>query len=342
VKAGLSRRSLLGWSLGAALAATAGPVSSARSDAPRRWRIGLANITEDPTERLEGLGFTGAEVRASFSFSARGLPLEMVFFDNGGSRDKALANAAAAIGQRLDLYIQYCDDASANAEIGARLKSAGVPVLAINHPVPDAPLYGADNSRAGQIAGEALVKFALETWPNQHATAIILGDVTNTATGAAERAAGIAAAFDRGLPGLGHRELDSAGNPGKAEGLLRRLAVEPGDAKLLVAALDDATALAAKAALEAVSRSTDTVIVSQGCDRSVHGGFNEKKEIDPQNRGSILLGSVGYFLDRYGYDVLPLALRLLGGETLAPRIATRHVLVTSANVFRIYPPIDMN
>jgi ribose transport system substrate-binding protein len=112
--------------------------------------------------------------------------------------------------------------------------------------------------------------------------------------------------------------------------------------KLLVAALDDATALAAKAAVEAVGRTADTVIVSHGCDRSMHGGSNDKKEIDPQNRGSIVLGSVAYFFDRYGYDLLPLALRLLGGEELPARTTTQHVLVTAGNVFRIYPPIDMN
>jgi hypothetical protein len=55
-----------------------------------------------------------------------------------------------------------------------------------------------------------------------------------------------------------------------------------------------------------------------------------------------VLGSVAYFIDRYGYDLLPLALRLLGGETLPPRTTTQHLLVTAANVFRIYPPIDMN
>jgi len=74
----------------------------------------------------------------------------------------------------------------------------------------------------------------------------------------------------------------------------------------------------------------------------MHGGFNEKKEIDPQNRGSIVLGSVAYFLDRYGYDVLPLALQLLNDGMLPPRTTTQHVLVTASNVFRIYPPIDMN
>jgi ribose transport system substrate-binding protein len=136
--------------------------------------------------------------------------------------------------------------------------------------------------------------------------------------------------------------LDSAGNPGKAEGLLRRFTGEQTGTKFLVAALDDATALSTKAAVDAVSRSADTVIVSHGCDRSMHGGFNDKKEIDPQNRGSIVLGSVAYFLDRYGYDVLPLALSILNGRAPPPRTATQHVLVTAANVFRIYPPIDMN
>ena len=53
-------------------------------------------------------------------------------------------------------------------------------------------------------------------------------------------------------------------------------------------------------------------------------------------------GDYGRTRDRYGYDVLPLALRLLAGETLPPRTVTQHILVTAANVFREYPPFDMN
>lgn len=82
------------------------------------------------------------------------------------------------------------------------------------------------------------------------------------------------------------------------------------------------------------------MIVSQGLDRNIHGGVSEKKEIDPNNRGSVVLGSVAYYMDRYGYDVLPRALRLLAGEALPPRTLTRHVLVTAANVFREYPRTD--
>ena len=122
--------------------------------------------------------------------------------------------------------------------------------------------------------------------------------------------------------------------------LAKALAAHP-NTKALIAAMDDATALSAKSTLETAGRIADAAIVSHGCDRSVHGGASEHKEIDPNNRGSILIGSVAFFLDRYGYDVLPLALRILRGETVPARTATRHVLITVANVWREYPPYDM-
>src|SRR5271155_98263 len=212
----------------------------ARADAPRRWRIGFANLTEDPAERLEGLGFTGAEVRASWVYAARGRPVELVFFDNDRNRDKALANDAAAIRQKLDLYVQYCADEGANAEIGKLLGAAGIPVLAVNHGVPGAPLYTADDRLAGSIAGDALAKFALDTWPDRRVVAVILGDLANKPTRAVERADGIASALKEKLPQAGQTRLDSLGNPGTAESLVRRFAAEQTEARLLGAAADHA------------------------------------------------------------------------------------------------------
>ena len=77
-------------------------------------------------------------------------------------------------------------------------------------------------------------------------------------------------------------------------------------------------------------------------DRALHGGAGDKREIDPSNRSSSIIGSVAYFMDRYGYEVLPLALKMLRGEKLPARTTTKHVLVTAQNVFTIYPPTDMN
>jgi hypothetical protein len=70
--------------------------------------------------------------------------------------------------------------------------------------------------------------------------------------------------------------------------------------------------------------------------------MNDKKEIDPANRASIVLGSVAFYLDRLGHDVLPLAVRMLRGEPVPAQTVVAHKLVTAANVFLEYPPYDMN
>jgi ribose transport system substrate-binding protein len=136
--------------------------------------------------------------------------------------------------------------------------------------------------------------------------------------------------------------LDNGGQPQRAERILAKYLSQNPRRKMLIATLDDPTALSAKSGIEVSGRLSDCIIVSHGLDRSVHGGASERKEIDPSNRASIILGSVAYFLDRYGYEVLPLALRMLNGETIPARTTTRHVLVTAKTVFREYPPTDMN
>jgi ribose transport system substrate-binding protein len=149
-------------------------------------------------------------------------------------------------------------------------------------------------------------------------------------------------ALARGLPGVKVTQLDTKGNPAQVGSLLGKFFAGYPKGKLVLAATDDTTALAAKAAVEGAGRVQDSVIVSHGLDRSIHGGMNDRKEIDPANRASIVIGSVAFYLDRYGYDVLPLALKMLSGEAVPPRVATRHTLIGASNVFIEYPPYDMN
>jgi ABC-type sugar transport system substrate-binding protein len=309
--------------------------------AQRTYVVAFANLTEEPGVTLEGTGFTGREVRESFALAARAHPVEMVYYDNQRDDARALENAQAAIARRVDLYIQYHAGA-ANAAVGERLRAAGIPVLALNYPVPGAPLYTLDNAAAGRVAGDALAQFAQRAWRGQPTTAAVIGNLSAAADRVPDRAQGVTEALGRRLPAVRVTSLDTRGNPAQVGPLLGKfLAAHPGT-KLLLAATDDTTALAAKSAVEAGGRVQDTAIVSHGVDRSIHGGMNDRKEIDPANRGSIVIGSVAFFLDRYGYEVLPLAMRLLRGETLPARTTTRNVLVTAANVFVEYPPYDMN
>src|SRR5207302_4044634 len=131
--------------LAALLACGFGPV---RGEV-RHFRIALANVDETPGVTLEGLGFTGSDLRRSFELAARTLPIDMRYFDNAGDPVRAVANAEAAIAAKVDLLIEYNADADVNAEIARRLAEAAIPVLALVQSLPGAPLYGPDNRAAG-------------------------------------------------------------------------------------------------------------------------------------------------------------------------------------------------
>ena len=332
----LSRVRLVKGAIAAMVAlVTAAPAMAAPE---RRYTIAFANATEAPGVSVEGTGFTGAEIRQGFILAARTLPVELVFYDNQGDDARAVANAEAAIARKVDLYVQYHRGGSANAAIAQKLKAAGIPVIAVNAAVPGAPLYSLDNAVAGRIAGDALAQFATRTWPGQATVAVVIGRVSSNP----ERVQGVAEALRKRMPAVQVSMLDTQGNPAQAAPLLGPLLAAQPTRKVLIAATDDATALAAKSAVEAAGRARDAAIVGHGVDRSIHGGANDRKELDPNNRASIVLGSVAFYLDRMGYQVLPLAMRMLRGESVPARTVTPHKLITPANVFAEYPPYDMN
>jgi ribose transport system substrate-binding protein len=316
-------------------------LGSARA-ATQRFRIAFANLDETPGTTLEGLGFTGLDIRRSFELAARTLPVEMIYLDNARDPARAIANAEAAIAQHVDLLIECNADTDANVVISRRLAASHTPTIALLYPLSDVPFYGPDNRDAGCIAGRALGAFAQENWPNEQVLGVLIGDLADAAPATTERIDGINAGVHETLPSLQFAMLDTGGQSVRADALLTRYLQNRRGQRLLIATMDDLAAVYAKNAIELNRRQSDCIIVSQGLDRNIHGGASEKKEIDPNNRGSVILGSVAYYMDRYGYDVLPLALRMLGGETLPQRTFTRHTLVTAANVFREYPPFDMN
>ena len=315
---------------------------SAFAHAQRRWVVAFANVTEAPGVTIEGTGFTGREVRESFNLAVRLHPIDLVFYDNAEDDARAVANAEAAIARKVDLYVQYHRGSAANATVGQKLKAAGIPVLAINYQVPGAPLYSVDNAAAGRVAGEALADFAARSWAGQPTVAVIIGRISASADRVPERVRGVSEVLRQRMPSARLTTLDTQGNPAQVAPLLGAFLTTQASRKVLIATTDDATALAAKSAVESAGRVRDAAIVSHGMDRSVHGGANDRKEIDPSNRGSIVIGSVAFYLDRLGYEVLPLAMRMLRGEPVPAVTATPHKLVTAANVFVEYPPYDMN
>src|SRR3954447_16933905 len=84
------------------------------------YRIAFANINDAKDVRIEGLGFSGSDVRRSFELAARGQPVELIYYDNASAGETAVSNAADAINRRIDLLIEFNNQTEVNDEIARK------------------------------------------------------------------------------------------------------------------------------------------------------------------------------------------------------------------------------
>jgi ribose transport system substrate-binding protein len=100
----------------------------------------------------------------------------------------------------------------------------------------------------------------------------------------------------------------------------------PPRSRLLVAAVNDLSALGALRAARELGRVRYTAIIGHGF------GPHPQLVAEIRNGDTPLVGSVAYFPEKYGGKALPLALRWLNKEDVAPSSHTDHVLVTKDNI----------
>jgi ribose transport system substrate-binding protein len=98
---------------------------------------------------------------------------------------------------------------------------------------------------------------------------------------------------------------------------------------VLVGAANDPSALGAARAFQEAGRAATCAIVGQNAEPDARSELRETR--------SPLIGSVGYFPERYGDSLIRLALELLGGRATPPALFTKHQLITRENVDRYYP-----
>ena len=100
--------------------------------------------------------------------------------------------------------------------------------------------------------------------------------------------------------------------------------------KILIAAIHDPAAIGALKAIKDAGRSLkNTVVVGHDATLSA------RKELVKTN--SCLLGSIGFFPEKYGEQIIPMVLKILGGEAVPPMAYIEHKLITKENVELLYP-----
>lgn len=284
----------------------------------RRYRIGFANLTERmPFAVQVRLGLEAAAASQN--------NIELLIRDNDLDRRRALENVEWFIAQGVDLVIEYQIDAEAGNVIMDRFRQAGIPVIAVDIPLPGAIFFGADNYRAGFMAGEGLGRWIQQHWEGRFDRLICLQDLRAGATPAARLQGGrdgLAAVLGP-FPDECVVMLPAGTLLEQAQAAIARyLAVLPAGTRVALLAVNDDAALGALAAFEAAGRLDEVVAVGQNADRLGRAAL--------QRPDLPFIGSTSYSPETYGSQLIDLALKLLRGQPVPPAVYIKHSFVAKS------------
>jgi ribose transport system substrate-binding protein len=297
---------------------------TADAQAAQRWRIGFANLTEQQEFAVA--------VRQGLEQAAHDQKnIELMVADNAADPAIALASARELLDKHVDLLVEYQQDEHINYVVMDLCRSARVPVVAIDIPMPGATYFGVDNYRAGTLAGDAAVRWIKKRWRGRLDKVVCLEQPESGQIPAAR----IQGQIDRlrGAFPLADADLIRCETRGDLEGsqqaAVRALRSVPPDRLVLMIGINFNSALGSLAAAESLDRQAVTAVVSQNASGRI------RQEL--LRRNPMLIGAVDYFPQQYGFRVIPLAVSILEGQAVPPAVYTDHVLLTSENVQQIYP-----
>jgi len=123
--------------------------------------------------------------------------------------------------------------------------------------------------------------------------------------------------------------LDGKGEFEHSLDAVRRYLRRTGPKQTLVAAVNDPSALGALRAFEEAGRAHLCAVMGQNAIRDA------RKEL--RRPGTRLIGSVAYFPERYGEELVPLALAILHKKQMPSAVFVKHQLITPKNIGLVYP-----
>jgi len=295
--------------------------STARSN--RRFRIGYAAQGQDAS--------FPREVASSLAWAARNADMELIVVDNRYDPQIALRNADQLVREEIDLAIEFQTDESVAPAIAAKFSAAGIPIIAIDIPHPGANFYGANNYEAGLIGGRYLGRWASKYWQSS-VDEILLLEIRRAGSIPQTRIMGMLAGVSETLkPSTQARvvHLDGDGQFGTSLECLRKHLRTSRAKRILVGAANDPSALGALRAFQESGRDSQCAVVGQNAEPEARAEMRDPK--------THLVGSVAYFPEEYGPQIVRLALDILEQRPVPPAVFTKHQLITHDNVNHYYP-----
>ncbi|MHB8736850.1 MAG: substrate-binding domain-containing protein [Terriglobales bacterium] len=289
----------------------------------RRYRLGYAGHGQDAS--------FPREVAASLTRAAEAAHLELIVADNRYDARTALRNADDLIREAVDLVIEFQADEAVAQAISRKYLECGIPIIAIDIPHPGATYFGANNYEAGLLGGRHLGRWAQKHWQGE-VDEIVMIELARAGSVPQARIRGMLAGIHETLrvpEPCREIHLDGDGQFGTTLDRVRKHLRSSRAEHILVGAATDNSALGALRALEEAGRAGPCAVLGHNADPE---GRAELR--DPHSR---LIGSVAYFPEKYGANVIRLALDILERKPVPPAVFMRHQIITPENVDHFYP-----
>ena len=291
------------------------------------------------TQRLCRLGYAAQgseyqfsrEVSASLERAAKQEGIELIAFDNRYSAKIAQRNADLMVREKVDLAIEFQTDETVAPIVAAKYRDAGIPMIAIDIPHPGATYYGANNYEAGLIGGRYLGRWVKEHWHSE-LDEIVLLELPRAGNLPQMRLTGMLVGINLTLPSAKNSRvthLDGDGDLGPSFEVVRRHIRTSKSRRIVVGAINDVSAIGALRAFEEAGRADTCAVMGQNASLE---GRAELRE--PNTR---MVGSVAFFPERYGPDLVRVSLDILNKKPVPPAVFVEHKLVTPMTVEHFYP-----
>ena len=286
----------------------------------KRFRIGYASQNSDSFSKAVSQGLRWSATRNQ---------IDLIEVENQYSVKAALRNAQTLVRQGVDLAIEFQVYERIGAQLSAIYEEGAIPVIAVEIPHPGATFFGVDNYRVGQMAGKALVKAAQQHWHGKIDELLML-DLEIAGSLPHLRISGAQSVVRKSLAGSYQvLHLDSRGEMERSFELVRRHLQFAPKRRTLIAGVNDLAVLGALRAFEEVGRSLLCMALGVGA-------FPEARR-ELRSSQTRLVGSIATFPERYGDNLIQLALDILHRKSVPPAIYAPIQLITPMNIDEVYP-----
>ncbi len=257
--------------------------------------------------------------------------IELISVDNRYNAKIAQRNADVLVRERVDLVIEFQTDEHVAPIVAAKYREANIPLIAIEVPHPGATYFGANNYEAGLIGGRHLGRWAKQQW-HSGIDEIVLIALERAGSLPKMRLTGMLVGMKEVFPQLETCRvtyLDGDGKLGESFEAMRRHLRGSRARRILVGAINDPSALGALRAFQEAGRTDGCAVMGQNA--------SPEGRAELRQPGTRLIGSVAYFPEKYGEDIVAVALDILHRRPVPPAVFVKHQLVTPDNVNHIYP-----